>query len=63
MMQRRLQVFLRVLACSAGAVGSSAEEFPIREYPVPADSHPREVAGAPDGSVHYACLARRETIP
>jgi virginiamycin B lyase len=53
MMRRRLQVFFLVLAFSAGAVRSSAEEFSIREYPVPAGSHPHDVAPAQDGSVWY----------
>lgn len=63
MKRRRLPVFLLVLAFSAGAVRSSAVEFSIREYPVPAGSHPHDVAPTPDGRVYYASLDRRETIP
>ena len=50
---RRLPVVLLVLALAAGAVQSSAEESSIREYRVPAGSHPHDVAPAPDGSVWY----------
>jgi virginiamycin B lyase len=53
MKQRRLPVVLLVLVLAAGAERSSAEEFPIREYRVPAGSHPHDVAPAPDGSVWY----------
>ena len=53
MKQRRLPVVLIVLALAAGAVQSSAEESSIREYRVPAGSHPHDVAPAPDGSVWY----------
>jgi len=52
-MQRRLSVLLLVLALAAGAGLSSAEEPSIREYRVPAGSHPHDVAPAPDGSVWY----------
>jgi len=56
-MQRRLSVLLLVLALAAGAGLSSAEEPSIREYRVPAGSHPHDVAAAPDGSIYYASLA------
>ncbi len=53
MKQRHLPVALIVLALAAGAGHSSAEEPSMREYPVPAGSHPHDVAPAPDGSVWY----------
>ena len=53
MKQRHLTVALIVLALAAGTGHSSAEEPSMREYPVPAGSHPHDVAPAPDGSVWY----------
>ena len=53
MKQRHLTVALIVLTLAAGAGHSSAEEPLMREYPVPAGSHPHDVAPAPDGSVWY----------
>ena len=53
MKQRRLSVVFLVLGLAAGAVQSSAGEPSIREYHVPAGSHPHDVAPAPDGSVWY----------
>ena len=53
MKQRHMTVALIVLALAAGTGHSSAEEPSMREYPVPAGSHPHDVAPAPDGSVWY----------
>jgi len=53
MKQRHLTVALIVLALAAGTGHSSAEGPSMREYPVPAGSHPHDVAPAPDGSVWY----------
>ncbi|MFZ2223645.1 MAG: hypothetical protein WAV26_03040 [Candidatus Deferrimicrobium sp.] len=53
MKQRLLPVVLLGLALAAGAVRSSAEGPSMREYRVPAGSHPHDVAPGPDGSVWY----------
>ena len=53
MKRRHLPVALIVLALAAGAGHSSEGEPLMREYPVPAGSHPHDVAPAPDGSVWY----------
>ncbi len=45
---------LTMLLLTAGAAGSFAETRPVlKEYPVPAGSHPHDVAPAPDGRVWY----------
>ena len=54
MKQRRLSVVFLVLGLAAGAVRPLAGVEPsIREYRVPAGSHPHDVAPAPDGGVWY----------
>ena len=49
-LKRSFPVVLALAASLAGGPGLAAE---IREYPVPAGSHPHDVAPAPDGSVWY----------
>jgi virginiamycin B lyase len=53
MEQRRIPVVFLALVLACGAGRSHAEEAGIREYPVPAGSHPHDVAPAPDGGVWY----------
>jgi virginiamycin B lyase len=53
MRRRRFSAALVVLALSAGAAMGAEMEFSIREYRVPAGSHPHDIAPAPDGSVWY----------
>jgi virginiamycin B lyase len=55
MRNRRLRTAgLAALLLAAGAAGSLAETQPVlKEYAVPAGSHPHDVAPAPDGRVWY----------
>ncbi len=54
-----LSAALIVLAFSAAA-GEPEKEFSIREFSVPAGSHPHDVAPAPDGSVWYTAQSSGE---
>ena len=44
---------LALVAWSGGVEAAQAPSFPVREYPVPAGTHPHDVAPARDGGVWY----------
>ena len=56
-MRRRLVLALAAVLALAGPAGqgdaAQAPTFPVREYAVPAGSHPHDVAPARDGGVWY----------
>jgi virginiamycin B lyase len=53
-------VTLGVAASLSLAAGGTRSAFEVREYPVPADSHPHDVAPARDGGVWYTAQAAGE---
>src|SRR3989442_15018732 len=59
---RRLVYGLTALAlATACPLGAAQESTPkVKEYPVPAGSHPHDVAPAPDGGVW--CVAQRSGV-